>query len=237
MLRYARNDDRLNNRHCEHSEAIHYVIKNMISYLRGLIISLSQDKCVIDVNGVGYLVYISAKSYSVLQSLSRQEPTSLVIETIVKEDAIELYGFFSENEREWFLELLKVQGVGAKVAQKILSYFSIEEMARALIAEDEKAFTKISGIGPKVAGRIVIELKNTPKKLGIAASDLNVGASKNINISGSQIARDALSALENLGYKKHDCLKVIDFILTDKKEITLENLITSCLREFNKNKF
>lgn len=210
----------------------------MISYLRGLIISLSQDKCVIDVNGVGYLVFISAKSYSVLQSLPREAPTSLVIETIVKEDAIELYGFFSENEKDWFLELLKVQGVGAKVAQKILSYFSIEEMARALIAEDEKAFTKISGIGPKVAGRIVIELKNSPKKLGIALSDLEVGSGKNnIKISGSQIASDALSALENLGYKKHDCLKVIDFLLREKAEITLENLITLSLRELSKNKF
>lgn len=210
----------------------------MIAYLKGLIVSLNEDKCILDVNGVGYLIFISTKSYQNLQQHLREKQVSLIIETIVKEDAIELYGFFSEIEKDWFLELIKVQGIGAKVAQKILSYFSVEELAKALISGDELAFKKISGIGPKVASRIVIELKNSPKKLGISAGDLNIGEVKNSSkINENLIAKDALSALENLGYKKYDCLKIIDFILSENSEITLENLITLCLRELAKKKF
>ena len=210
----------------------------MISRLRGFIDSITEDKCVIDVNGVGYLVFISQKCSSFLSKLPREQEIKLTIETIVKEDAIELYGFSSEVEKVWFLELVKVQGVGAKVAQKILSYFSVEDLAKALMSSDEKAFTKISGIGPKVAGRIVTELKNTPKKLGIAIDDFEITSSegKSENLS-SQIAIDALSALENLGYKKHDCLKAIDFSIKANPKITLENLITSSLRELSKKKF
>jgi Holliday junction DNA helicase RuvA len=210
----------------------------MISRLRGFIDSITEDKCVIDVNGVGYLVFISQKCSSFLSKLPREQEIKLTIETVVKEDAIELYGFSSEVEKVWFLELVKVQGVGAKVSQKILSYFSVEDLVKALISSDEKAFTKISGIGPKVASRIVTELKNTPKKLGIAVGDFEItnAASSGANLS-NQIAIDALSALENLGYKKHDCLRAIDFAMQNKPEITLENLITSSLRELSKKKF
>jgi Holliday junction DNA helicase RuvA len=210
----------------------------VIGKLRGFIDSICEDKCLIDVNGVGYVTFISHKTYSFLQQFPREQQISLTIETVVKEDAIELYGFATEGEKAWFLELIKVQGVGAKMAQKVLGYFSVEDLAKALISGDEKAFTKISGIGPKVAGRIVIELKNTPKKLGISGgefdSKLNSTSSKNFDKS---ISLDTLSALENLGYKKYDCLKVIDFFLNEKPETTLENLITSCLKELSKNKF
>ncbi len=210
----------------------------MIAYLKGLIVSLSEDKCVLDVNSVGYLVFISAKSYANLKQCPPEKQVSLIIETIVKEDAIELYGFFSAIEKDWFLELIKVQGIGHKLAQKILSYFSVEELAKALISGDELAFKKISGIGPKVASRIVIELKNSPKKLGISNIDFSLSEEKtSAKINESLIAKDAISALENLGYKKYDCLKIIDFILSENSEITLENLITLSLRELAKKKF
>jgi Holliday junction DNA helicase RuvA len=210
----------------------------MISKLRGFIDSITEDKCVIDVGGVGYLVFISHKCAAFLQQFPREKEVTLTIETVVKEDAIELYGFSNETEKTWFLELIKVQGVGAKMAQKVLGAFTIEDLAKALIAGDEKAFTRISGIGPKVAGRIVGELKNSPKKLGISGGDFEI---KNNPISGknlaNQISLDALSALENLGYKRHDCLRVIDFVVGENPKITLENLITSTLRELSKNKF
>lgn len=208
----------------------------MISKLRGFIDSITEDKCIIDVNGVGYLVFLSPKCASFLRQLPKEKEAVIIIETVVKEDAIELYGFSHEAEKTWFLELLKVQGVGAKVAQKILGFFTIEDLAKALISSDEKAFTKISGIGPKVAGRIVAELKNSPKKLGITGVDFAIDVKTSGKNLGNQIAIDALSALENLGYKKHDCLKAIDFILSEKPEITLENLITSSLRELSKSK-
>lgn len=209
----------------------------MISKLRGFIDSICEDKCIIDVNGVGYLVFISQKCAQFLNQLPQNKEVKLTIETVVKEDAIELYGFSSEIEKTWFLELTKVQGIGAKVAQKILGHFTVEDLAKALISGDEKAFTKISGIGPKVAGRIITELKNSPKKLGVSGIDFEIDAKLSTKNLGHQVSIDALSALENLGYRKHDCLKAIDFVLKEKPEITLENLITSSLRELSKSKF
>jgi Holliday junction DNA helicase RuvA len=213
----------------------------MIGKLRGFIDSITDDKCIIDVNGVGYVVAISQKTSAFLKQFSREKgvekEVNLTIETVVKEDAIELYGFGSEIEKIWFLELTKVQGVGAKMGQKILGAFAIEDLAKALISGDEKAFSKISGIGPKLASRLTTELKDSPKKLGIAISYGNPNVTNTTKFSGNQIAIDALSALENLGYKKHDCLRVIDFLFDENSKITLENLITSSLRELSKNKF
>jgi Holliday junction DNA helicase RuvA len=222
----------------------------MIGKLRGFIDSITEDRCVIDVGGVGYVVFLSAKTSAFLKQIPRQIPGQisgekaeviLIIETLVKEDAIELYGFSSEIEKTWFLELTKVQGVGSKMGQKILGAFAIEDLARALISSDIKAFSQISGIGPKLANRITTELKDSPKKLGIAFDDsCKFDGKKTQNpaeISNSQIASDALSALENLGYRKHDCLRIINFLLSENSAITLENLITSSLRELSKNKF
>jgi holliday junction DNA helicase RuvA len=209
----------------------------MIGKLRGFIDSITEDKCIIDVNGVGYVVFLSAKTAGALQQFSREKEISLIIETAVKEDAIELYGFISEIEKIWFLELTKVQGVGNKMGQKILSALTIEDLAKALISSDIKTFSSISGIGPKLAARLTTELKDSPKKLGIDfAFDLK--KSENFQeISDNQIALDAISALENLGYKKHDILRVINFLIEGNSKITLENLITSSLRELSKNKF
>jgi Holliday junction DNA helicase RuvA len=209
----------------------------MIGKLRGFIDSITEDKCIIDVNGVGYVVFLSGKTANLLKTFSRDKEISLTIETAVKEDAIELYGFISEIEKIWFLELTKVQGVGNKMGQKILSALTIEDLAKALISSDIKTFSNISGIGPKLAIRLTTELKNSPKKLGI---DLGFDVQKSENlaeISGNEIASDALSALENLGYRKHDCLRVINFLIEGNSKITLENLITSSLRELSKNKF
>jgi Holliday junction DNA helicase RuvA len=212
----------------------------MISKLRGFIDFIAEDKCIIDVNGVGYLVFLSSKTAAFLKQFPREKEISLTIETVIKEDAIELYGFGAEIEKTWFLELTKVQGVGAKMGQKILGFFSIEELAKALISSDEKAFSKIPGIGPKLASRITTELKDSPKKLGITTGidfgfEIKSTADFN-NISSTQLTHDALSALENLGYRKHDCLRVIDFLSKNNSEITLENLITSSLRELSRNK-
>jgi Holliday junction DNA helicase RuvA len=209
----------------------------MIGKLRGFIDSITEDKCIIDVNGVGYVVFLSGKTANLLKTFSRDKEISLTIETAVKEDAIELYGFISEIEKIWFLELTTVQGVGNKMGQKILSALTIEDLAKALISSDIKTFSNISGIGPKLATRLTTELKNSPKKLGI---DLGFDVQKSENlaeISGNEIASDALSALENLGYRKHDCLRVINFLIEGNSKITLENLITSSLRELSKNKF
>ena len=208
----------------------------MIGKLRGNIDQINDDRCIIDVNGVGYLVFISHKTAQFFRQNQSNQGISLVIETIVKEDAIELYGFFHEIEKIWFLELMKVQGVGAKMAQKILSALTIEELAKALTVGDLKSFNNISGIGPKMASRLTTELKESAKKLGINVSlDFNENLSSQ-SFSSNQIIGDAVSALENLGYKKHDCLKIINYVFSQDEKITLENLITQSLRELSKKK-
>jgi len=208
----------------------------MIGKLRGFIDSINDDKAIIDVGGVGYVVFVSSKTSSFLKQFPKGEQVSLTIETVVKEDAIELYGFGSEIEKTWFHELTKVQGVGAKMGQKILGAFEIQDLVKALISSDEKAFSKISGIGPKLASRLTTELKDSPKKLGIAVSFDNNKIENLAQFSDKQIVNDALSALENLGYRKHDCLRVIDFLVGENPNVTLENLITSSLRELSKKK-
>ena len=208
----------------------------MIGKLRGNIDQINDDRCILDVNGVGYLVFISNKTAQFFRQNQTNLTISLVIETIVKEDAIELYGFVHEIEKIWFLELMKVQGVGAKMAQKILSALTIEELAKALTVGDIKSFNNISGIGPKMASRLTTELKESAKKLGINVSlDFNENLT-NQNFSSNQIISDAVSALENLGYKKHDCLKIINYVFSQDEKITLENLITQSLRELSKKK-
>ena len=208
----------------------------MIGKLRGTIDQVNDDRCILDVNGVGYLVFISHKTAQFFRQNQTNLAISLVIETIVKEDAIELYGFVHEIEKIWFLELMKVQGVGAKMAQKILSALTIEELAKALTVGDIKSFNNISGIGPKMASRLTTELKESAKKLGINVSlDFNENLT-NQSFSSNQIISDAVSALENLGYKKHDCLKIINYVFSQDEKITLENLITQSLRELSKKK-
>jgi len=205
----------------------------MIAKLYGLLDEVNQDKCIINVNGVGYLVFLSSKTADKLKKQEKNSSISLIIETLVKEDALELYGFISEAEKNWFLELTKVQGVGNKMGQKILSFFEPQELVQAILTKDSKAFSKVSGIGPKLANRLITELKDTPKKMGF--SDNVIIDDQNFSsLSSSAIADDAISALENLGYKKYDSQKIINLLLKESPDITLENLITQSLRRLSK---
>ncbi len=213
-------------------------INKMIAKLTGVIDSIYDDKCIIDVNGVGYLVFVSEKTLDFLKQLPKDKKTSLVVVTVFKQDSAELFGFANEIEKTWFLQFNKVQGVGSKMAQKILGSYSVEEICQALIKSNSKFFTQISGVGPKLATRIVTEMKGVPNKLGfsnlILSEDNN---DNNFNISNDQIINDAISALENLGYKKHDCQKILQNIVKNDTNITLENLITKALRDINNKKF
>lgn len=206
----------------------------MIGKLKGYIDLVAEDRVIIEVGGVGYLVFISSKTVDFLKQLPKEKEISLIINTVVKEDAIELYGFVNEIEKIWFNELTKVQGVGNKVGLKILGFFTIKELATALLTADVKSFTKIAGVGPKLAARIVQELRESPKKLGYALeTEINLPASK-VNHS---LLDDAISALENLGYSKSDTYKVVVELANKDDAITLETLITFSLRELSKNKF
>jgi len=215
----------------------------MIGKISGIVDEIGEDFAIIDVMGIGLIIFCSTKTLAEIKLIKNSQShdsikISLITETIIKEGSIELYGFLRKIEKIWFLELHKVQGVGAKMALKILSSFNIEELAQCLISGDIKSFLKISGIGTKLANRLVTELKDSPKKLGIDLSSFNLD-DKNIEFLSNhqEISNDAVSALENLGYRKLDCLKIINLIIKNNPEITLESLITNSLRELSKNKF
>ena len=129
----------------------------MIAKLKGIIENVGEDCCIIDVNGVGYLVNMSSRSLSKLQ---HGEYASLLIETVIKEDSITLFGFQSPWEKEWFNTLTKIQGVGGKVCLSILSVLSPAELSQAVSAQDKTLFLRANGVGPKLATRLITELKD-----------------------------------------------------------------------------
>ena len=171
----------------------------MIAKLKGLVDSVDTDSAVIDVGGVGYLVSASART---LRDLAVGGPATMLVETIVREDAIALYGFLQAKERDWFRILTTVQGVGARVALSILSTLSPDEIVRAIAAQDRATLSRPPGVGPKLAARLVTELKDKAAAFGIAPSPtLESRSGEAANPAGS-INEDAVSALVNLGYKR-----------------------------------
>jgi Holliday junction DNA helicase RuvA len=170
----------------------------MIGKLKGVIESYGEDNVVVDVHGVGYLVHCSART---LQSLPREgEAVTLAIETHVREDQIRLFGFLSDGEREWFRLLQTVQGVGTKVALSILSTHRPADLASAIALRDKAMVARAPGVGPKVAERVVTELKD--KAPALSTVDPAV-----VRLTGALDERraprpvaDAVSALINLGY-------------------------------------
>ena len=170
----------------------------MIGKLKGLIDSYGEDFVILDVNGVGYVVQCSTRT---LQKLPRPgEASALAIETQVREDSIRLFGFESESERDWFRLLQGVQGVGAKVALAILSILSPGDLASAIATQDKAMVARAPGVGPKLAARIVAELKDKAPAFG-AVDPLVAKLSGETEADAAPSAmRDAISALVNLGY-------------------------------------
>jgi holliday junction DNA helicase RuvA len=170
----------------------------MIGRLKGIIDSIGEDFAILDVQGVGYVVFCSGRT---LQKLPRPgEPAALAIETQMREDSIRLFGFASEIERDWFRLLQSVQGVGAKVALAIQTVLNVSELAAAIARQDKAAFARAPGVGPKLAARIIAELKDKPALAGVTIGM----AARPTAGEGSQPAavQDALSALVNLGYAR-----------------------------------
>ena len=170
----------------------------MIAKLKGSVDSVDTDSAIVDVGGVGYLVSASART---LRDLVVGGPVTMLVETIVREDAIALYGFLETAERNWFRILTTVQGVGARVALSILSTLSPDEIARAIAAQDRATLSRPAGVGPKLAARLATELKDKAASFGIAPVGAAPAAGAPANAPGS-INEDAVSALVNLGYKR-----------------------------------
>ena len=170
----------------------------MIAKLKGVVDSVDEGSAVIDVNGVGYLVSASSRT---LRDLVAGQETSLLVETIVREDAIALYGFLETAERDWFRILTTVQGVGAKVGLSILSTLSPDEIARAIAAQDRASLSRPAGVGPKLAARLATELKAKAAAFGVAPAPTRA-AEAAMPAGPGTVNEDAVSALVNLGYRR-----------------------------------
>jgi len=170
----------------------------MIGKLKGLIDSYGEDFVILDVNGVGYVVFCSSRT---LQNLPKPgEAATLAIETQVREDAIRLFGFRSDGERDWFRLLQSVQGVGAKVALAILSTLDAAALATAIGTQDKAAVARSPGVGPKLAQRIVAELKDKAPAFGPVDPIVAKLAGDLGDRRAPSNVQDAVSALVNLGY-------------------------------------
>lgn len=170
----------------------------MIAKLRGRLDSIGTDFAVVDVGGVGYLVFCGARTLAGLPHVG--EAVELAVETHVREDHIHLYGFATAREREMFTTLMTVQGVGAKVALAILSALSSDQIVQAIGAGDQAAFKRANGVGGKLAARIVSELKDKVAAFALSGAVLPKPAGPAKGAAKSTAVEDAVSALVNLGY-------------------------------------
>ncbi len=175
----------------------------MISKLTGRIDSLGDDWVLIDVGGVGYQLSCSATT---LRGLGRAgDPASISVETFIRDDRMQLYGFAGTAERDWFRLLLTVQGVGARVALAILGVLTPDELTQAILAQDKTAVARANGVGPKLAQRVVAELKDRVGDIGMGPGAALVPAS---NVDKGPDA-DAISALVNLGYGRSEAFGAV----------------------------
>jgi Holliday junction DNA helicase RuvA len=170
----------------------------VIAKLKGIVDQVDSDSTIIDVGGVGYLVSASART---LRDLVVGGSVTVLVETIVREDAIALYGFLETAERDWFRILTTVQGVGARVALSILSTLAPAEIARAIAAQDRATLSRPAGVGPKLAARLATELKDKAAAFGIAPASAK-GSDALPSVPVGSINEDAVSALVNLGYRR-----------------------------------
>lgn len=172
----------------------------MIGKLKGTIEEVAGDYLLVDVHGVCYVTFCSSRTLGAVGSAG--EAVVLFIETYVREDQLKLFGFKTEIEREWFKLLQSVQGVGAKVALAVLSTLSASDLANAIALQDKAMVARAPGIGPKVAQRIVTELKNkAPAVGGLDPSDMGLKQEIGEGVASAPVA-DAVSALCNLGYSR-----------------------------------
>jgi len=207
----------------------------MIAKLSGILDSVAQDYLILDVGGVGYQVQASPRSLA--QAGQPGEALSILIDTHVREDAITLYGFASAAEQQWFRLLYSVQGVGPKAAMAILGVCPPEKLGFAIAAGDAAAVRQADGVGPKLATRIVTELKDKAAKIdltpraaagsGIAVAPVDVSV-----VAGGEVDHDAVSALVNLGYGRADAYSaVMQAKIKANDNSGLQDLIRLALKE------
>ncbi|MEL6736799.1 MAG: Holliday junction branch migration protein RuvA [Pseudomonadota bacterium] len=188
----------------------------MIGKLKGVVDSVGEDWVILDVHGVGYQVHCSTRTMGTLPASG--EAATLAIETHVRETEIKLFGFTADLEREWFRLLQNVQGVGAKVALAILGTLTPGDLASAIALQDKAMVSRAPGVGPKVAQRIVAELKDkAPALSGDASGTIGLQQELGSGVANSAV-QDAVSALTNLGYSSQQASAAVSAVLASAGE-------------------
>jgi holliday junction DNA helicase RuvA len=193
----------------------------MIGYLTGKIITAKPTQILLDVNGVGYEVRISINTF---ERISGKETISLFIHTNVKEDAITLFGFYSEAEKEMFELLISINGVGPKSALSLLSGISTDDLKQAIITSNVERMIAVPGIGRKTAERLILELKNKVRDI----------KEEGLSPVKPSLQKEAVAALSTLGYNLASSEKAVNKILSEMPDSSLEELIKRSLKELNR---
>lgn len=193
----------------------------MIEYIKGPIAECTPTYAVIDIGGVGYLINISLSTY---EAIKDAKEAKLIIHEAIREDAHNLYGFTTADERAFFRLLIAVSGVGASTARMILSSCTTSDLKKAIILEDVKTIKSVKGIGQKTAERIIVDLKD--KMEGLDTTEL----SDKLSTKDNKIREDALSALEVLGFPRNAARKVVDNIIAETDNATVEIVIKNAIK-------
>ena len=205
----------------------------MIGKLRGLVDVVEDDALILDVGGVGYQVFCPARTLAQLGGAG--SAAELVIDTHVREDHIHLYGFTSNEERDWFRLLMTVQGVGTRMAMAILGLYAPGELSLIIAAKDKAKLTAVSGVGPKLGERIVTELKDKAAKMPSRAEILPITKKGSTSQNKpTAMADDAVSALVNLGYSRSDAFAAVAQALQEAASESLDEVIRMGLRKLAK---
>jgi Holliday junction DNA helicase RuvA len=201
----------------------------MIAQLSGRIVEQNTNQLILDVHGVGYLVTVSSSTLSQIRALSGT--ISLLIEMIVREDSLTLYGFYTSEEKSAFTVLQSVQGVGAKAAISILSVLTPDSLKQAILSSDKAMVSRADGVGPKLAQRIVNELAEKVGKLPTSLGNTeNMGVSP-ASAGQSAISQDAISALVNLGYSQSEAWAAVQRASAKSDTNELGQILNLALKE------
>lgn len=193
----------------------------MIGKLTGTIEHILEDSIILNVGGVGYLTTVPVY---ILHQAKSGDSISLFIETLIRPEMITLYGFKELNEKTLFQKLMSVQGIGGRSAAAILSIMSPSQILKAIVSQDSAAFKRADGIGPKVATRILVELKDYASKQDIVLSPATSSASSSINVD------DALSTLLQLGYKRFEAQQALQKVVALMPDAATETLVPAALK-------
>lgn len=203
----------------------------MIAHLSGTLLSKEPTSVIVDVNGVGYEVAIPVSSFYDLEDVG--STVKLRIYTHVREDTLQLYGFKTARERELFLKLISVSGIGPKLGITLLSGMSADEMIASIRTNNLARLVLIPGVGRKTAERLIVELREKVAEMSSAELEEELGAKPEVSAESTEdtVRADALSALLNLGYQRSAAEKAVDAALGEGGDITVESVLRRSLKK------